>query len=400
MPRSWSAGAAPSTLYLDGVSVAAASLKLLYEHPVGGGVLQCTADQVAVLVTEPVSHSPKSDYAIVWCSLPHLGYADGEAFLTELESQQFQPIWYSDLDDYANTSFGSCTLQAYKSYMHSAGAFTIISHGDPGCHLAVYSTDDAAGLAACQQWIGSEQNMQVESIYANGRYMSTVRVSSTWHASNWATAMNANETIAMWSICFSARPNTSTGESAVKEAAGGRWRSGYYDPTSESEATRVNTQLLGRMDGKLENASRRTAGEAWDSGIDFSVWSSVVMDGNPWTTLCPGPQKQNAVLPTGTAQRGKGSGCILFDTYVDALNADPSDALIRQSGRSTSYHMWVENGFGSFGLRFDFASGTGETSMRCVADKCRNVRFDALYNGRPLDGDRVSPNQDNKDWSF
>jgi hypothetical protein len=49
-------------------------------------------------------------------------------------------------------------------------------------------------------------------------------------------------------------------------------------------------------------------------------------------------------------------------------------------------------------LGFDFdKAGGAATTMRAVADKCQN---DGQGGGRQLDGNRVKPNEDNRDWSF
>jgi len=50
------------------------------------------------------------------------------------------------------------------------------------------------------------------------------------------------------------------------------------------------------------------------------------------------------------------------------------------------------------GLGFDFnKTGGAATTMRAVADKCRN---EGGAEGRQMDGDRVTPGGDNREWSF
>jgi hypothetical protein len=45
---------------------------------------------------------------------------------------------------------------------------------------------------------------------------------------------------------------------------------------------------------------------------------------------------------------------------------------------------------------YDKTSGTG-TTMKAEADNCKNA---PAGEGRQLDGDRTSPNKDDRDWSY
>jgi hypothetical protein len=47
-------------------------------------------------------------------------------------------------------------------------------------------------------------------------------------------------------------------------------------------------------------------------------------------------------------------------------------------------------------FRYNKTDGAA-TTMRAVAEKCRNHDSG---DGRALDGDRKTPNKDNRDWSF
>ena len=84
-------------------------------------------------------------------------------------------------------------------------------------------------------------------------------------------------------------------------------------------------------------------------------------------------------------------------------NNAADNALVKQSGCSTSDHRWLGNAAGMYGLGFDFDKTSGaETIMRAVGSECRNLDPDG---GRGLDADRVAPNDkggvvDNRDWSF
>ena len=156
------------------------------------------------------------------------------------------------------------------------------------------------------------------------------------------------------------------------------------------------------MNGSTDNARKRTAGEAWDSGSGYhtNVFTGVLnakMDGNDWTTLCPAPLADNAVFPASNPGNRKGWGCIIFDTYMNVTNS-ASDALTKVSGCPTSDHRWFGNADGKYGLGFDFdKTGGAATTMRAVADKCRN---EGVGGGREMDGNRVKPSKDNRDWPF
>jgi len=395
LPETWaSASDVPEMLFVDGIHLGQVVLELSYTTP-DNGVL---CDEIALFITEPISWAPdpENEKAYIWSSLPSaLGTADGDEFEDQLELQGFDVIWLEDVDNHNNLNFNDCTINNYKNTMVKSGALTVISHGDPGCHYAVYAEDSLAGSNACAAWIGNEPNMIVD-YWLNDCY--TVRVSSKWLANNWASELNNNKTIALWSICYSATANPAQGEAAVKEAAGGRWRSGYIDPTDEGEATFVNEKFLQRMNGKIDNREKRTAGKAWQNGIDY-LYNNVLnvrMDGNDWTTLCPAPMKESPVWPKTNPGDRKGSGCIIFDTYMNDYWPNVVDRL---SGRSTYDHNWIDNDYGPFGFRFKFGETGGTTTMRADWEECRNYSHGIIL-GRQLDGDRKAPNKDHKEWSF
>jgi len=374
----------PGSLYVDGI--ATGNVQLAWSYTSGAVTFQ---DKVAMLIIPTISYAPVSSNAYVWSSLPSLGVDDGTAFQDQIKDQGFKVTWFSD-SSASDTNFEQCTLANYKN-MINAGAFTVISHGDKGEHLAVYAEDSTNGQAACDTWRGGDTNLVTR--HYQGFWCVVAR--SSWLTANWQSGMNANRTIAMWSICYSASDNPGTGEASVKEAAGGRWRSGYFNPTDMIEARDVNNKFLKRMNGTTDNARKRTAGEAYDGGTDYT--SNLKMDGNNWTTLCPAPLADNAVFPDTAAGNRKGWGCIIFDTYMNQNNP-ASDALLKLSGCPTTDHRWFGNSDGVYGLGFDFdKTGGAGTTMRAVADKCRN---DGGSKGRQMDGDRVTPSGDNREWSF
>ena len=369
-------------------------------------------DVVAMVIIPTISYAPgKGAAAYIWSPLKttannnggnNLGWDDATEFENQIKDQGWPTVtWFSDTTGDADTNFGSCTLANYKG-MTNCGIFTVVSHGEEGRHPAVYAKYSSEGLDVISNWCAGETGITIDPWDPNpndpdwtaGCYVA--RVSSSWLSSNWKAAMDANRTISFWSICYSATSNTVSGEDAVKECAGGRWRIGYINSTSETEASNTNARLLKRMNGSTDNARKRSAGEAYESGNGYSA--NAKMDGNDWTTLCPAPFADNAVFPDATAGNRKGWGCVIFDTYMSTTNS-ASDALTKQSGCPTFDHRWFGNDDGYYGLGFDFDKSDGaSTTMRTIANKCWNEGQDC---GRELDGNRVKPNGDNpQDLSF
>ena len=124
------------------------------------------------------------------------------------------------------------------------------------------------------------------------------------------------------------------------------------------------------------------------------------MSGNPWATLYPAPLAVNSVYPnSAVTDKRKGFGCILLDTALN--NAPPAtDAVIKDSGgASISDTRWLVNSEGKFygiGFTFDKTSDTSSTTMKATSDKIKNDGT----GGRTMDGNRVQPNNDDKQWSY
>jgi len=392
----------PATLHLDGETKGSKpDIELKYND---GKNKEIGSDRIKALVTETPSWAPaKADVAYVWSSLPWLGEADATEFENQIKDQGFAVNWYRDGTGPADCDFNGCQLANYKD-MKNCGMFTVISHGEEGKHLAVYAQPNVAGEAACDAWRAGEPNMKTKLGADGAGVFYYVEVSSDWLAANWAATLNANKSIALWSICFSATGNAATGEAAVKEAAGGRWRSGYKQPTNMGEAQFVNKKFLERMNGTTDAADKRTAGEAWDGGNGYQYGGrlNVQMDGNDWTTLCPCPMADDEVFPTADPGERYGWGCVIFDTYMNST-IPAGDALIKVAGGSTYQHGWVPNTHGTFSLGFDYDKTDGAaTDMRAVGKECKNGDPDG---GRRLDGNREKPNDtdatpDDKNWSY
>jgi len=406
---------APQTLWVSGVSTGTAVLAASYTF-----INNVTSSNLtAYTVIPPLSVAPAVSNAYVWCSLPSLGYADGTAFAEELKNQGFNVRWFKDDDGTNTVNFFTCTFSNYLE-MANAGAITIISHGDKSEHLAVYAPLTPAGEAACIAWCAGQTGMTVDFVDdpdPDGDSFWFVSVDTAWLETNWRPSLSNNNAITLWSICYSA--DTSAGTS-VKEAAGGRWRSGYELPVDMYEATTVNNAFLGRMNGTISNGILRTAGSAYnDTGVDYHTYigpawndvrldfdwvtktdGSVRMDGNPWTTLCPAPLAIAPVYPTSpVTENRKGWGCILLDTLLDNTPL-ATDAVIKEFGGAViSDTHWLKDTEGNFygvGFVFDKTLDNSSTTMKAVSDKIRNKGTE----GRAMDGNRVQPNKDDKQWSF
>lgn len=419
----------PPTFWGTGVSTGTTYMAVSYAMVDGG---QAITNLTAYTAIPPISFAPAVSNAYVWCSLPiELGRGDGLRFHEELEKQGFSVEWFEDADDYdiANT-FGDCTLANYKK-MANSGALTVISHGSEGEHLAVYAPLTPDGYTACTNWCAGELGMTVKTnrfvdnlgVFRFDKSYYYVSVDTSWLAANWKPTLDANRAITMWSICYSA--DTSTGTS-VKEAAGGRWRSGYELPVCMEEAMDVNNEFLKRMNGTIARGNLRTSGSACnDPAVDYKqiyqeilIYSptyeydddfdniidrwigSVKMEGDWWTTLCPAPLALAPVYPDSTVnEKRKGFGCILLDTALD--NTRPAtDAVVKNSGGAVIFNThWLEDTKGSFygvGFTFDKTTDNARTTMKAISTQIRNEGAE----GRQMDGNRIHPNNDDREWSY
>ncbi len=399
LPKTYTSPAdLPATVWVDGLTRGSnPAIQLTYKTD-DYIPIDIAEDSAKVFVTDTISWAPKADdVAYVWSSLPSLGEGDANDFKGEIDVVQgFAVVWYGDSTGKSDNDFKTCTLANYQN-MPNSGAFCVISHGSQGAHYAVYATGTPAGKTACDSW-RSGQGANMTTAWVGSESCWSVRVSSNWLNTNYKGTCDANNTITFWDICHSA--SAGTGEPAVKEAAGGRWRIGYLDTTGETECRAVNQMFLKRMNGKTDDTTRRTAGRAWDGGTNYPGWPTlnVQMDGNDWTTLCPAPMHNDPVWPASNPGDRYGWGCVVFDTYMND-NYSAASALVRVTGGPTYAHTWAGNTYGKSILGFDFdKTGGGATTMKAEADNCRNK--DGAGKGRKLDQNRVAPNGDDRTWSY
>ncbi len=382
-------------------------------------------DFITLRGLEPLAMTPKLNQAYVWVPAPELKGSDCTEFANGLKNQGFQVEWLVDDGGTQTNTFGTCTLENFKK-MANAGAIMVSAHGYPGVFGAVYAPLTPEGFEACNNWHrGNERGMATISnlvydasnniVLSNSYYC--VGVNTTWLRNNWKPTLDVNEAITAWSVCSSASNSPTAGMSLI-DAAGGRWRIGVEQKMRGYEGRDVIQAFFGRMNGTIKNGNLRLSGSAYnDPTIDYKrinnygydddedgvvdrEFGSVKMSGNPWTTLCPAPLAINPVHPMSpvTAQR-KGWGCILLDTEVSNSSL-ARDAVVKNSGgASISDTHWLKNTDGSFygvGFMFDKTLDNSLTTMKAVADKIRNSETE----GHAMDGDRVQPNIDDKQWSY
>ncbi len=89
---------------------------------------------------------------------------------------------------------------------------------------------------------------------------------------------------------------------------------------------------------------------------------------------------------------------MIFDTYMeDSIEAN--EAVIKTGGGGSLLGdpFWFSSG-DKYGVGFQFSTVSGGLTMRAVSQKC--VNKGPADGRRRLDGNRVTPNGDNLDWSF
>ncbi|MDX9792907.1 MAG: hypothetical protein RBU24_05345 [Kiritimatiellia bacterium] len=403
----------PAHVWVDGVATGVVSLA--YSAIMNGQVL--ASDRIRLTVIPPASYAPGGgSFAVIWAPLMtennvntdnDVGWLDGEYLADELSSQGWpEVVWYKDETGDTDLEFGTCTVENYLN-MRNAGLICVTaSHGAPGYHHAVYAPYTEEGRQLIENWCSANIGMSCRSVLPTtnspaqpGYYFA--RVSSAWMQSNWKPCFDTNRAITVWSICNS---GTSIGQMySVKEGAGGRWRIGYTVPTSAFDNCVVNKKFFQFMNGKQGDGLRRTAGTAWNGGDEYAGYG-VTMSGNPWTTLCPAHIPANAWLPLWqfpepgtTARKGKGWGCVLFDTYVSG-NVSAVSVIQQLEGTAIAEVSWISVGVGKRGLGFGYDKAACDMIwLRTDSNKCLN---EGEGGGRPLVRRVFSWPAGWQEWSF
>ena len=204
--------------------------------------------------------------------------------------------------------------------------------------------------------------------------------------------MGRRNSVILWGSCYSA---------SLLNCCGGRWRSGYVNPTDEGECCVVNSQFLGRMNGGMGAGTLRPAGIAYLDGRS-SMSTNVRMEGNPWTTLCPAPIIGNPTFPSSTLAEGDVAfGCLLLDTFVKEKNNMVK--VIAGDGVTGIAPLRQEGAEYPFGVGFRIKKGAGIIRVRSEAKKLyieSATPNDAFASGKTMDADRITPNGGTVDWEF
>lgn len=375
-PKTYNTYPPLSSLGADGVSLGFVTVTFRAKTQSGQIITQRSVD---IIVTEPISHCPTGTIGTIWKPGigPDFDGTDGQTFTDMTRIQGYTITMIEDADQYG---FGGCTLAAYKglsasSLLHFMGPPDAQSWGHP----AVYGTQ-----SACIAWKGAEA-MPVWQVEGD---VWCVIATSSWLTTNFAPGLDATKAIVHWALGSS---------DAYKNYAGGRWRVGYSGSAYAGTAFQPTTeQLLRRMNGTQFGGTRRTAGEAWGAGADFP--SATVMDGNPWTTLCPAPIESNATYPQVVPQRTGSYWCgIIFDTYMDTTI---TGGLKSVPGGNSLGNWYPYTQFGSHVLGFTYY-------IYSLPYQARTIRAEAsgiVGGGKSMDGNRVAPNgenpADNLTWQY
>jgi len=230
-----------------------------------------------------------------------------------------------------------------------------------------------------------------------------------WHESEWKATRDAIRGITAVLCCSSASPDPTTGQAPI-DYAGGRSRFGYTSTVAPVDKTghAKNLEKLWRLMAGLENSgnSRPASlaiedGRPWEYDDAQNHLYQFVMRGNGWTVLAPSPQY---VFPALTyPERMPGAAVIVFDAYM-YTGEDAGTAVLRSTGPSISPRRWfgAEDSDDRFGISCDFYKPMGSAvrhTLTAIAEKCRNSNPPA-YGRHKLDGNKLSPNGDDKTWSF
>lgn len=290
---------------------------------------------------------------------------------------------------------GTCTANAYLN-LDSYGAVTIISHGNVDERLAVYFPDTVDGYNEATNWVSDVRNsggniadMTVEHNWNRYWYVS---VKPRWFENNWKPGFDRRNSVVLWGSCYSA---------SLLNCCGGRWRSGYVNPTDQDECSAVNSQFLGRMNGGIGAGALRPAGMAYSHGRS-SMSNNVRMEGIPWTTLCPAPIIGTPTFPSSNLSEGDVAfGCLLLDTFVKEKSNMVK--VIAGDGVSGIAPLRQEGAAYPFGVGFRIKKGLETIRVKSEAIKVyieSATPSDEFSSGKTMDADRITPNGGTVEWAF
>ena len=273
--------------------------------------------------------------------------------------------------------------------------FVVDTHGGTGFIAAVYNTSEDA----VKNWINGERNITAtrSSTVINaitGKFMWYAKVPTEWFRNNWKTSLNERKSVMVFLSCEA----VAGGNDSLFANSGGRVGFAYDSEISSNKQENDMNRLFGRMNGSVNNGTKRSAEEAYDKGKGYTTGFKIT--GTGWTTLCPATV---SVFPQDgdTVGNRKGWGCIIFDTYMDdGPNYKPDKAVTKTSGNcAITSQRWFGNEIGKFGIGFNFDNvNRNGATMRVIAQLCRNKVLAGL--NRALDGNGIQPNGDDKQWTF
>lgn len=396
LPFSFPADSIPA-LYVDGIAKGTVTFTATL---INQSADELAEDKVTALIIQPISFSP-SGGAAVWSSIPNdVQDGDGELFDALISNQGYKVTWYRDPYGERDVNVGNCTANAYLN-LDSKGAVTIISHGDTNEHFAVYFPRTNDGYDCAISWIGDIRNsggtvdgltVKPRMTKDNFRYYS-VSVGTQWFETNWKKGFDKRNSIVLWGSCISA---------TLLNHCGGRWRSGYCDETNEAECKRVYGNFLERMNGSNGLGALRPAGMAYSNGRSSMGTTSVQMEGNPWTTLCPAPVVGKPTFPsTCLAEGDVAFGCLVLDTFLKDKNNMMQ--VVAGEGVSAIAPLRQEGAAYPFGVGFRIEKGRGIVKVRSEA---RKVYIESatpageFFSGKTMAADRKASNGGIIEWEF
>lgn len=435
-------------LYVDGVTNGTISITAtLINPPEGVSVassvrpipgLELAKDKVAALVIQPISFAPgRGKHAGVWVSDPCMdqpgntnrAMRTANRFASVATSVGFTFVdheeWCVDITDGYDDNPGDLTLERFKK-MADCGLVLFKGHGRQGVNIPVLFTDTPQGMAAANRWCAGESGMRVAvcTLY-NNRTFQGVWCYSAWYAANWKPRLNNGDAIVYWLSCHSA-----DGASSIEHSAGGRWRISWgaggvgNGTVNDVEAANAVRGTLGVMS---ENPSARSASLALETGTARAFMAATCKtDGNPWTTLCPGPIPSAGHFPREVLKKNiPALGCMILDTFIDdewspadlvktscgeTVDGDISPCWLRQEGCNrpfgvvfriyklsdqavevTASHRLIRNS-GAYYNDLPF--------IKTGIDEVDHPAWDSNAPGRALDEDGIAPNDNDMTWRY
>ena len=232
--------------------------------------------------------------------------------ITEAHTQGYTLVRYPD--PVRDNHWGRCSPTDFVGFANETGVGFVFSHGHKGFFVAATAGTDKKNKQPALNWVAQlADKRHVKVKWDKKRKVQAVLVYNKWLRRNWYSTFNRNRSIVVIQSCYSA-----AGLKSVVKSCGGRIGFGYPDLCYSSHGAENNRLLFGRMNGTLENALLRGAGDAYKKGgfaDNFRKW------GDDDTTLCPSVYNpwhmdyKPQARPVADGAGLSGTGVIFFDTY-------------------------------------------------------------------------------------